>query len=114
MAIERMIEKLQIKNFKSIESLELDCRRVNVFIGEPNTGKSNILEALGLISYVAHADEWNKLGDFVRHDHLANLFTRMNVDEPLQIVADGNFSLKLSYADGSIREDRSRESAIPA
>jgi AAA15 family ATPase/GTPase len=49
-----MITKLGIKNFKSIKDLELDCKRVNVFIGEPNTGKSNILEALGLLSWCAH------------------------------------------------------------
>ena len=100
-----MIEKLEIKNFKSIERLELDCRRVNVFIGEPNTGKSNILEALGLISYVAHSDEWNELGDFVRYDHLANLFNRMNLDEPLEIVADGNFSLTLRHEIGRFTAD---------
>lgn len=40
------IKHLQIKNFKSIKDLTLDCRRINVFIGKPNVGKSNILEAL--------------------------------------------------------------------
>ena len=95
-----MIEKLEISNFKSIERLELDCRRVNVFIGEPNTGKSNILEALGLISYVAHSDEWNELGEFVRFDNLTNLFNSMNLGEPLKIVADGEFSLNLSHDNG--------------
>ena len=43
-----MIKKLHIKNFKSIKELDLNCARVNVFIGEPNTGKSNILEAIGI------------------------------------------------------------------
>ncbi|WP_146850636.1 AAA family ATPase [Brevifollis gellanilyticus] len=45
-----MINKLSIRNFKSIRELDLDCRRVNVFIGEPNAGKTNILEALGMRS----------------------------------------------------------------
>lgn len=45
-----MIHKLSIRNFKSIRELDLDCRRVNVFIGEPNAGKTNILEALALRS----------------------------------------------------------------
>ena len=35
-----MIGTLEIKNFKSIRALRLDCKRINVFIGEPNTGKS--------------------------------------------------------------------------
>jgi len=43
-----MIQKLSIRNFKSVRELDLSCRRVNVFIGEPNTGKTNILEAMGL------------------------------------------------------------------
>jgi predicted ATPase len=45
-----MIHKLSIRNFKSIRELDLDCRRVNVFIGEPNAGKTNIMDSLGLLS----------------------------------------------------------------
>ena len=97
-----MIEKLEIQNFKSIERLELDCRRVNVFIGEPNTGKSNILEALGLISYVGHANGESDLRDFVRCDHLVNLFNDGNLDEPLKINAGSDLSLTLQYRDDEI------------
>jgi AAA ATPase domain len=43
-----MIQKLSIRNFKSVRELDMSCRRVNVFIGEPNTGKTNIVEAMGL------------------------------------------------------------------
>ena len=35
-----MTGTLEIKNFRSIRALRLDCKRINVFIGEPNTGKS--------------------------------------------------------------------------
>lgn len=38
-----MISPVSIQNFKSIRHLEFEARRVNVFIGEPNTGKSNFL-----------------------------------------------------------------------
>lgn len=41
-----MIRKITIENFKSIDRLELDLGRVNVFIGENGCGKSNILEAI--------------------------------------------------------------------
>lgn len=44
------ISQLEIKNFKSIKELKLGCKRVNVFIGKPNVGKSNILEAIGLLN----------------------------------------------------------------
>ncbi|HEX9956575.1 MAG TPA: AAA family ATPase, partial [Fibrella sp.] len=43
------LDWVEIKNFKSIKDLRLDCKRVNIFIGKPNVGKSNILEALGLL-----------------------------------------------------------------
>ena len=43
-----MIADLEISNFKSIKHLQLDYRRINIFIGEPNVGKSNILET-GLV-----------------------------------------------------------------
>jgi len=46
-----MIKRLEIKNFKSIKQLELDCKRVNIFIGGPNSGKSNILEGIGILSH---------------------------------------------------------------
>ena len=41
-----MIEKLEIKNFKSILDDNISLGRLNVFIGENGVGKSNILEAL--------------------------------------------------------------------
>ena len=40
------IREVEIENFKSIKHLKLNCRRINVFIGEPNTDKSNILKAI--------------------------------------------------------------------
>jgi len=52
-----MIEKIHIQNFKSIYDLELEVGRVNLFIGENGSGKSNLLEALVFVS----ASESNKL-----------------------------------------------------
>ena len=59
------IKRLEIRNFKSIRHLTLNCNRINVFIGEPNVGKSNILESLGLLSFLAHG---RPLNDYVRHE----------------------------------------------
>ncbi len=65
------IREVEIENFKSIKHLKLNCKRINVFIGEPNTGKSNILEAVvGLPSFIAHRF---KLQDAVRFERLSNL-----------------------------------------
>jgi len=52
-----MIEKVHIQNFKSIYDLEIEVGRVNLFIGENGSGKSNLLEALVFVS----AEQSNKL-----------------------------------------------------
>jgi predicted ATPase len=43
-----MISKVSISNYKSIQQLEIPLSKVNVFIGENGSGKSNILEAIGM------------------------------------------------------------------
>lgn len=45
-----MLRKLQINRFKTIKSEQLEFGRVNLFIGGNGSGKSNILEAIGLAS----------------------------------------------------------------
>jgi AAA15 family ATPase/GTPase len=71
--MDNFLKELEIKNFKSIKSLQTDCKRVNVFIGKPNVGKSNILEALGLLGAEYSSD--NKfLSEFIRYEEISNLF----------------------------------------
>ncbi len=79
-----MIKALTIKNFKSIKSLDLQCKRVNLFIGEPNTGKSNILEALGLFNYFT-SNPGLGLKDYVRFEFMHNLFYDGILDSPIEI-----------------------------
>ncbi len=79
-----MIEVFEIKNFKSIKDLKLTCSRINIFIGEPNTGKSNILEALGLFSFVAYGDK-STLKKFVRHENITNLFFDNDIEKKIEI-----------------------------
>ncbi len=45
-----MYSKLKISNFKSIVDIEVELGRFNVFIGENGCGKTNILEAVALLS----------------------------------------------------------------
>ena len=74
-----MIKRLTIKSFKSIKSVELECNRINVFIGSPNTGKSNILEALSYLSYFfsPKSKHGSNLEDFIRFDHRSVYFIIM-------------------------------------
>ena len=44
-----MITKFQIESFKSLEKVEVDLGVVNVFVGANGSGKSNLLEAVGVL-----------------------------------------------------------------
>jgi len=44
------LKTLQVKNFKSIWSDKIELGQLNVFIGENGSGKSNLLEALAVMS----------------------------------------------------------------
>lgn len=48
-----MINKIHIKLFKSIEDVEFEPGLVNVLIGANGSGKSNLLEAIGVLSAAA-------------------------------------------------------------
>jgi len=79
-----MITKLSISNFKSVRQLDIECKKVNLFIGEPNTGKSNILEALALMSWCARPAE-APLADYVRFQLTQNLFYDQLLDQRIHI-----------------------------
>ncbi len=73
--MEHFIKYVDIHNFKSIADLRLeDCKRINLFIGYPNVGKSNVLEALSLFSvpYLDYGDKLNKLVRFENKNELFN------------------------------------------
>jgi energy-coupling factor transporter ATP-binding protein EcfA2 len=48
-----MITKLTVESFKSLESVTVELGQVNVFIGANGSGKSNLLEALGVLGAAA-------------------------------------------------------------
>ena len=48
-----MLKDLSIRTFKSLEDVTVDLGLVNVFIGANGSGKSNLLEALGVLSAAA-------------------------------------------------------------
>ncbi|MGH6859639.1 MAG: ATP-dependent nuclease [Phyllobacterium sp.] len=43
-----MLQKIRIRNFRSITDLSLDAENLNILVGRNDTGKSNILRALNL------------------------------------------------------------------
>lgn len=68
-----MIERIAVKNFKSINELDLHLGRVNVLIGANGSGKSNVLEAIGMVAA--------KNGRRVELDDMAQLGIRIAMPE---------------------------------
>ena len=96
------LKSISIKNFKSLKSVELsDCRRINVLIGRPNVGKSNILEALALfdVPYMVGTSD-KSLKSLVRTENIADLFHNGITADLAEVTAGGNV-LKLSRTTGN-------------
>lgn len=86
-----MLNKLHIRNYKSIRELSIQPKRMNVFIGEHNSGKSNILEALGLIGLNAVGNE--KFNIDLRIKSVSDLFYDSDISKPVSILTDENCAL---------------------
>ncbi len=48
-----MIRRAKIRGFKSLDDVDLELDRINVFIGANGSGKSNLLEAVGVLGAAA-------------------------------------------------------------
>ncbi len=90
-----MIKNLEIKNFKSIKHLQMPCKKLNVFIGEPNSGKSNIIEALSLQGQNIFSSELNK--SIFRYKTIGDLFYDFNINTPIEVTTDEK-KTSLTYA----------------
>jgi AAA15 family ATPase/GTPase len=76
-----MIPNISIENFKTIKKLQFDCRRVNLFIGDANTGKSNLFEAFSLLNF--HRD----LSKFIRFHEISHLFHEYDTRKEIIVKA---------------------------
>jgi AAA15 family ATPase/GTPase len=104
-----MIKNLQIDNYKSIKHLGLNCNRINVLIGEPNVGKSNILEALDLsyLSWMLGQNETNRIANkeqidikkYFRINKAADLFLYGDISKTISISHPGfSNGIELKFA----------------
>ncbi len=90
---------IQISNFKSLKKVTLNnCKRINLLIGKPNVGKSNILEALGIFSlpYFKYSNN-KKLTQFIRLDNLTELFFDGNNEKYIYISDIKGESCTITY-----------------
>jgi predicted ATPase len=92
------VRHIEISNFKSLRHVSLDgCRRINVFIGAPNAGKSAILEAISLLSYI-QPDNTRPITDFCRMKFRGELFFEGNTAVPIGISVGDDVHAELSFA----------------
>ncbi len=94
-----MVNKLSIKNYKSIKDLELDTKRVNIFIGEHNSGKSNILEALTWFS--TNALDSNIFPELFRYKNVGNFFYDFDGTKTIEVSTD-EIKINIKLSDNNI------------
>ena len=101
------IDHIHISNFKSIRDGEISgCKRINLIIGRPNVGKSNILEALSLFSIpYLRENSSRKLSHLIRLENETELFYNGNAGSDARIITNiGNCGLSFHPKQGLLVE----------
>jgi predicted ATPase len=91
-------KRLEIKNFKSIKQIDIETSRVNLFIGKPNSGKSNLIEALTLFNFIQAKEKRNIEPTLIRYNSLDNLFYDRNLSNDIQVDLGNNVALLTYYS----------------
>src|SRR5262245_16719236 len=81
------LNHISIENFKSVKYFEINnFNRINLFIGRPNVGKSNIIEALSLFSIPYLKENISKkLSGLIRLENETELFYNGNIERDARI-----------------------------
>lgn len=87
-----MIDHIKIENYKSLKSVEFSCKRINIITGEPNSGKSNLIEALSFFS----PGFFENINSIVRFRTTADLYYD-NIIKNTIIINAGNYSLNIKH-----------------
>jgi AAA15 family ATPase/GTPase len=110
-----MITQLRIRNYKSILDTTIELSNLNVFIGENGCGKTNILEAVGMLSADANHNTsittltskgirvtrpTLTLSSFIDQKSLSNFYIDFSYN-PLWALEKSDFTLKLKPVDKS-------------
>ncbi|REC50512.1 MULTISPECIES: AAA family ATPase [Chryseobacterium] len=114
------IQNIEISNFKSIKDLKIDgCKKINIFAGKPNAGKSNILEAVGIFDLFFSLLNPQNLKNFVRYENLNDLFfegdyskssqIKLNKEKIFSFYNFNNDRLKIHLENNSIEKTKLKE-----
>lgn len=117
------IQNIEISNFKSIKDLRIDgCKKINIFAGKPNAGKSNILEALGMFDLFFNPFDPQNLKNFVRYESFSDLFfegdygktsqIKLNTHRIFSFYSVNNERLKIYLENNSSEKTKVKEFSI--
>ncbi|MBD2723210.1 AAA family ATPase [Hymenobacter armeniacus] len=96
------INTLRIQNFKSIKDVAMQPRRVNLIIGQPNVGKSNILEAMSLLGAGLYERGAKFMDTTVRYETTSNLFYDNDTSQPILVNSSNGLAiLQTQSVDGT-------------
>ena len=96
--MENVINTLYIQNFKSIRNAVLHPRRVNLIIGQPNVGKSTVLEAMSLLGSFRYEHRKKFMRSFIRYEKPTQLFHDSLTTLPIRVETDRDVCLLGSEA----------------
>jgi hypothetical protein len=112
-----MLKKISIRGFKSLYNLQdLEIGQVNVFIGANGAGKSNLLEAFGMLGAAAagRADARNLLERGLRHSIPALYKTALKGAEASFVILKASGDWDEISAEYEVQLNRSPESPVDA
>ncbi|MCY7352276.1 MAG: AAA family ATPase [Cytophagaceae bacterium] len=103
------LEKLRIKNFKSIVDLELvNPSPFSVFVGPNGAGKSNIFEALEIAAN-SKSDDWRRL--FGKKDELISYFSKDDFFEVIfKVEKRKSFTKRIEFPNDGVTQVRNKSS----
>ncbi len=107
------VDRVSIKGYRAIKELEFEANRINVIVGPNNTGKSSILEAIGLATTVSSGFK-DRLGSNIleylleRRKYDPRYLIRMGEKSArIEVRAEGNdYMLVLEYLHGLPQDAR--------
>lgn len=102
---EHWLSEVSISNFKSILQAKLEFGRINLFIGKPNSGKSNLLEALALLQpQFLYVNGQKFAQHLIRYEQIADLFYDKNyLEHTISLSASGRRMVALTFKDNQFQ-----------
>jgi hypothetical protein len=107
---------VRIEGFKSIESVEFELGDLTILLGPPAAGKSNMLDALGVVGYLHrfrlldreygnNAANLEPLTLIARFNEIPQLFRYGDIGRQIRVGISGDIALnyEVSFASGSPR-----------